>query len=119
LYPRVYFPDLTTRASLAEMDSVDLVAFDFLVGAIAAVGVGEGLVDTYDVKQPNFGISGCIVCKIKVRSPPPACHMTASRAAGPTAFQLRQSTPDDILFDINHALSAQRGRLSNFWNQAA
>jgi hypothetical protein len=33
-------PDLTTRASLEAIDSVFLVAFDFLVGAIAAVGVG-------------------------------------------------------------------------------
>jgi len=37
LYPRVYFPDLTTSASLAAMDSVDLAALDFLVGAIAVV----------------------------------------------------------------------------------
>jgi hypothetical protein len=35
-------PDLTTRASLEAIDSVFLVALDFLVGAIAAVGVGEG-----------------------------------------------------------------------------
>jgi hypothetical protein len=35
LYPRKYFPDLTTRARREEIDSEDLVAFDFLVGAIA------------------------------------------------------------------------------------
>ena len=40
MYPRVYFPDLTTRASLAEIDSVDLAALDFLVGAMAVV-VGQ------------------------------------------------------------------------------
>ena len=34
LYPREYFPDLTTRARREEMDSEDLVAFDFLVGAM-------------------------------------------------------------------------------------
>ena len=34
LYPRKYFPDLTTRARREEMDSDDLVAFDFLVGAM-------------------------------------------------------------------------------------
>jgi hypothetical protein len=34
LYPRVYFPDLTTSARRDEMDSLDLVALDFLVGAI-------------------------------------------------------------------------------------
>ena len=44
LCPRVYLPDLTTSASLAAMDSVDLVALDFFVGAIAAdVDVGMGL----------------------------------------------------------------------------
>ena len=42
LYPRVYFPDLTTRASLAEIDSVDLAALDFLVGAMAVV-VGQSV----------------------------------------------------------------------------
>lgn len=36
----MYFPDLTTRASLAEIDSVDLAALDFLVGAMAVV-VGQ------------------------------------------------------------------------------
>ena len=36
LYPREYFPDLTTRARREEMDSDDLVAFDFLVGAMVA-----------------------------------------------------------------------------------
>lgn len=79
------------------MDSVDLVAFDFLVGAIAAVGVGEGLVDTYDIKQPNSRISGCTVYKIKVRSPPPACHMTEILvlANGNCIFKLRQP-PTDI-----------------------
>jgi len=40
LYPRVYFPDLTTRASLAEIDSEDLAALDFFVGAML-VGVGR------------------------------------------------------------------------------
>ena len=38
LYPREYFPDFTTRASLAEIDSVDLAALDFFVGAIMVVG---------------------------------------------------------------------------------
>ena len=42
MYPRVYFPDLTTRASLAEIDSVDLAALDFLVGAMAVV-VGQSV----------------------------------------------------------------------------
>lgn len=37
LYPRVYFPDFTTSASLAEMDSEDFAAFDFFVGAITIV----------------------------------------------------------------------------------
>jgi hypothetical protein len=45
LYPRVYFPDLTTRASLAEIDSVDLVALDFFVGAMVVV-------------------AGCLVCRL-------------------------------------------------------
>jgi hypothetical protein len=31
LYPSVYFPDLTTSARRAAMDSVDLAAFDFFV----------------------------------------------------------------------------------------
>ena len=35
LYPREYFPDLTTRARREDMDSEDLAAFDFLVGAMA------------------------------------------------------------------------------------
>jgi hypothetical protein len=34
LYPSVYFPDLTTSAKRAAIDSIDLVALDFLVGAI-------------------------------------------------------------------------------------
>ena len=38
MYPREYFPDLTTRARREEMDSEDLAALDFLVGAIV-VGV--------------------------------------------------------------------------------
>jgi hypothetical protein len=45
----VYLPDLTTSASRAAIDSVDLAALDFLVGAIASVGrwcrlrIGDGL----------------------------------------------------------------------------
>ena len=35
LYPKVYFPDFTTRARREAMDSVDFAALDFLVGAIA------------------------------------------------------------------------------------
>jgi hypothetical protein len=35
LYPSVYFPDFTTSARRAAIDSVDLAAFDFFVGAIA------------------------------------------------------------------------------------
>ena len=35
MYPRKYFPDLTTRARREEIDSEDLAAFDFLVGAMA------------------------------------------------------------------------------------
>ena len=43
LYPRAYLPDFTTSARRAAMDSVDLEALDFLVGAIAVrVGVGDG-----------------------------------------------------------------------------
>src|SRR5271170_2385796 len=38
LYPSVYLPDLTTSARRAAMDSVDLVAFDFFVGAMESVG---------------------------------------------------------------------------------
>ena len=41
----MYFPDLTTRASLAEIDSVDLVALDFFVGAMAVVALAVGLSD--------------------------------------------------------------------------
>jgi len=37
LYPSVYFPDLTTSAKRAAIDSTDLVALDFLVGAIFLV----------------------------------------------------------------------------------
>jgi len=46
LYPRVYFPDLTTSPSLAEIDSVDLVALDFFVGAMVAVGGRWWIVDS-------------------------------------------------------------------------
>ena len=35
-------PDLTTRARREAMDSEDFAALDFLVGAIADVGVGVG-----------------------------------------------------------------------------
>lgn len=53
LYPRVYLPDLTTRARRDAMDSEDFAALDFLVGAIAGVGVGIG----------GVGVGGCrIVC---------------------------------------------------------
>ena len=40
LYPREYLPDLTTSARRDAIDSVDLAALDFLVGAIADVGDG-------------------------------------------------------------------------------
>ena len=43
MYPRVYFPDLTTSASLVEMDSLDLVALDFFVGAMACCSVVDCL----------------------------------------------------------------------------
>jgi hypothetical protein len=36
--PRLYLPDLTTRARRAAIDSVDFAALDFFVGAIAIVG---------------------------------------------------------------------------------
>jgi hypothetical protein len=38
LYPNVYFPDLTTSANRAAIDSVDFAALDFLVGAIFGGG---------------------------------------------------------------------------------
>ena len=63
MYPREYFPDLTTRARREEMDSEDLAAFDFLVGAMVAflflffhelkdlgvVGVGRGRFDRFSL----------------------------------------------------------------------
>jgi len=41
LYPRVYFPDLTTSARRAAMDSVDFAAFDFLVVDMAVADQGD------------------------------------------------------------------------------
>ena len=34
MYPREYFPDLTTRVRREEIDSEDLAALDFFVGAM-------------------------------------------------------------------------------------
>ena len=62
LYPRVYFPDLTTSASLAVIDSDDLAALDFFVGAMTVVVSVSSMV-LHLVKKP------CIVPTIKVRAP--------------------------------------------------
>ena len=56
LYPRVYFPDLTTRASLAAIDSLDLAAFDFFVGAIAVVVVSWSVV-VHEIKSVLYSTS--------------------------------------------------------------
>ena len=52
LYPREYFPDLTTSASLAEIDSADLAALDFFVGAMAVI-VSVVRVFAQSEKLPN------------------------------------------------------------------
>lgn len=45
LYPREYLPDLTTSARRDAIDSVDLVALDFLEGAMAGTAVSLALVN--------------------------------------------------------------------------
>lgn len=74
LYPRVYLPDFTTRASLAAIDSVDLAALDFLVGAIA-ICRAEGQAYLLIVGEqssrsfPKFGPLSCIAPRDRVKTP--------------------------------------------------
>jgi hypothetical protein len=48
LKPKLYLPDLTTRARRAAIDSVDFAALDFFVGAIVIVGFVGVVVSVLD-----------------------------------------------------------------------